>query len=86
VKTSKPFLRDATECSAYALLFFGGDLDVEARKSVISIDGWVKLSANARIGYLIRDLCAKMDDLLTEKIKDPTFDISGIILPKCDSS
>jgi hypothetical protein len=62
---SKPFLRDATEYSAYALLLFGGDLDVEARKSEISIDGWVKLSVNAR------------SDLLTEKIKDPTFDISG---------
>ena len=80
VKTSKPFLRDATECSAYALLLFGGDLDVEARKSVISIDGWVKLSVNTRIKSLVRGLRAKMDDLddlLTEKIKDPTFDISG---------
>jgi len=77
VKTTKPFLRDATECSAYALLLFGGDLDVEARNSVISIDGWVKLSANARIGALIRGLRAKMDNLLGEKIKDPTIDISG---------
>ena len=31
VKTSKPFLRDATECSAYAPLLFGGVLDVEER-------------------------------------------------------
>jgi ATP-dependent RNA helicase DHX57 len=77
VKTSKPFLRDATECSAYALLLFGGTLDVETRNSVISVDGWVKLSANARIGALIRGLRAKMDDLLAEKIKDPTIDISG---------
>ena len=75
VKTTKPFLRDATECSAYALLLFGGDLDVEARNSVISIDGWVKLPANARIGALIRGLCAKMDNLLGEKIKDPMIDI-----------
>ena len=77
VKTTKPFLRDATECSAYALLLFGGDLDVEARNSVISIDGWVKLLANARIGALIRGLRAKMDNLLGEKIKDPTIDISS---------
>lgn len=76
VKTSKPFLRDATECSAYALLLLGGNLDVEARNSVIIVDGWVKLSANARIGALIRGLRNKMDNLLSEKIKKPDIDIS----------
>lgn len=76
VKTSKPFLRDATECSAYALLLFGGQLDVEARNSVIIVDDWVKLSANARIASLIRGLRGKMDDLLAQKIKEPTVDIS----------
>ena len=77
VKTSKPFLRDATECSAYALLLFGGQLDVEARNGIIVIDNWVKLSANARIGALIRGLRSKMDDLLEKKIRDPKIDISG---------
>jgi len=77
VKTSKPFLRDATECSAYALLLFGGNLQVEARNNVITVDGWVKLSANARIGGLIRGLRSKIDDLLAEKIKDPSIDISN---------
>eukprot|EP00980_Cylindrotheca_fusiformis_P005590 scaffold1184_cov132-Cylindrotheca_fusiformis.AAC.11 len=77
VKTSKPFLRDATECSAYALLLFGGQLDVQARNDVIVVDGWVKLAANARIGALIRGLRGRMDDLLEEKIKDPGADISS---------
>ena len=77
VKTSKPFLRDATECSAYALLLFGGNLEVEARNRVIVIDGWVKLSANATIGVLTRGLRSKMDELLSEKIKDPRKDISN---------
>lgn len=76
VKTSKPFLRDATECSAYALLLFGGSIDVEARNGIIAVDGWVKLSANARIGALIRGLRSKMDDLLAEKIRNPTIEIS----------
>lgn len=76
VKTSKPFLRDATECSAYALLLFGGQLDVQARNDVIVIDNWVKLSANARIGALIHGLRSRMDDLLEKKIKDPSLRIS----------
>jgi ATP-dependent RNA helicase DHX57 len=76
VKTSKPFLRDATECSAYALLLFGGQLDVQARNDCILIDDWVKLAANARIGALVRGLRGRMDDLLEQKISNPKIDIS----------
>ena len=76
IRTSKPFLRDATECSAYGLLLFGGSLSVEARNSVIHIDGWIRLSANARIGALIQGLRSKMDELLRKKIDNPTVPIS----------
>ena len=76
IHTSKPFLLDATECSAYALLMFGGPLTVQARNSTIIVDGWVHLSANARIAALIRGLRAKMDELLLQKIDDPATPIS----------
>lgn len=71
VRTSKPFLRDVTECSAYGLLLFGGDLTVETRNNVILVDSWVRLSANARIGALIQGLRSKMDELLQSKIDRP---------------
>jgi ATP-dependent RNA helicase DHX57 len=71
IRTSKPFLRDVTECSAYGLLLFGGNLTVETRNNVIMVDSWVRLSANARIGALIQGLRSKMDDLLQSKIDDP---------------
>jgi len=76
IRTSKPFLRDATECSAYGLLLFGGSLTVEARNSVIHIDDWIRLSANARIGALILGLRSKIDELLRQKINNPTVSIS----------
>jgi ATP-dependent RNA helicase DHX57 len=52
VRTSKAFLRDATECSTYDILLFGGKIDVQAAAGVIQIDNYVHLSANARIGEL----------------------------------
>ena len=52
VRTSKAFLRDATECSTYDILLFGGKIDVQASDGVIQIDNYVHLSANARIGEL----------------------------------
>ena len=80
IRTSKPFLRDATECSAYGLLLFGGMLTVEARNSVIHIDGWARLSANARVGALIQGLRSKMDDLLQQKIDNPKVSISDTLV------
>ena len=79
VRTTKPFLLDATECSAYALLLFGGKLEVQAGKGLIVIEGWVRLSANARIGALIGGLRQKMDELLKKKVEEPTFDIAATI-------
>ncbi|KAL3921982.1 MAG: hypothetical protein SGILL_002453 [Bacillariaceae sp.] len=76
VRTSKPFLRDATECSAYGLLLFGGELTVETRNNVILVDSWARLSANARIGALIQGLRSKMEELLQTKIDNPNVSIS----------
>lgn len=77
VRTSKAFLRDASECSAYALLLFAGKLEVQAEKGTVCVDDWVYLSAKARIGSLIGGLRQKIDDLLAKKIENPTFDLAG---------
>ncbi|GAX26203.1 hypothetical protein FisN_16Lh020 [Fistulifera solaris] len=77
VRTSKPFLRDVTECNSYSLLLFGGPLEVKASKSVVSIDGWVQLSANARIGALMGGLRRKVDELLSQKVRDPSLEIAS---------
>jgi len=50
VRTSKPFMRDVTECSNYDLLLFGGSIEVLAADGLIIVDNYVRMSANARIG------------------------------------
>jgi len=79
VRTSKPFLRDVTECSAYALLLFGGNLTVKADASegLVVIDGWVTLASSPRIVSLVGSLRRKVDDLLMKKIEDPSFEIAN---------
>jgi ATP-dependent RNA helicase DHX57 len=76
VRTSKSFLRDITECTAYALLLFGGPLSVQASNDLILVDGWVTLAANARIGSLVGGLRRKIDDLLATKISEPSFEVA----------
>ena len=77
VRTSKPFLRDVSECSAYSLLLFGGDLEVLANEGTVVINKWVKLEAKARIGSLVGGLRQRMDVLLKQKIDDPQFDLAS---------
>lgn len=50
VRTTKPFMRDLTECSNYDLLLFGGNIEVLAADGLIIVDGYVRMNANARIG------------------------------------
>ncbi|KAK0208634.1 P-loop containing nucleoside triphosphate hydrolase protein [Desarmillaria ectypa] len=59
VKTSKIFLRDATEVPLYAMLLFGGTVSVNQIAGGISIDGKegvVKLKGWPRIGILVNHL------------------------------
>ncbi|KAL7550933.1 hypothetical protein ACHAWF_014139 [Thalassiosira exigua] len=77
VRTSKPFVSDATECNPYALLLFGGSMEVQASKGLIVLDDWIRLSANARIGSLIGGLRQKVDELLMQKVANPSLDITS---------
>ena len=77
VRTSKPFLRDVTECSAYSLLLFGGELQIKSSKGTILVDDWVELSANARIGSLMGGLRRRVDTLMAEKVRNPFYEIAG---------
>eukprot|EP00522_Entomoneis_paludosa_P010319 CAMPEP_0172441418 /NCGR_PEP_ID=MMETSP1065-20121228/1967_1 /TAXON_ID=265537 /ORGANISM="Amphiprora paludosa, Strain CCMP125" /LENGTH=1439 /DNA_ID=CAMNT_0013190781 /DNA_START=22 /DNA_END=4341 /DNA_ORIENTATION=- len=77
VRTSKPFLRDVTECNEYSLLLFGGDLEIQASQGVVVIDSWCKLSASPKIGTLVGGIRRRLDELLTLKVLDPSLDIAA---------
>ena len=76
IHTTKAFVSDATECNPYSLLLFGGAMEVQASKGLIVLDNWIHLSANARIGSLIGGLRKIVDDLLEQKVADPSLDVS----------
>jgi ATP-dependent RNA helicase DHX57 len=76
IQTTKPYLRDVTECSIYGLLLFGGKMEVQATSDTIVIDNVVCLKANGRIGALIGGLRRRLDCLLAEKIRNPALELS----------
>mmetsp|Transcript_15864 Transcript_15864/g.39284 ORF Transcript_15864/g.39284 Transcript_15864/m.39284 type:complete len:465 (-) Transcript_15864:112-1506(-) len=70
---SRVFLRDISEITPGGLLLFaGGDVDVQHEKSVVVLDGWIRLNAQARTAVLARELRTRLDQRLMAKFNNPT--------------
>ncbi|XP_072265233.1 putative ATP-dependent RNA helicase DHX57 [Pyxicephalus adspersus] len=80
IKTSRVFVRDCSMVSVYPLVLFGGgQINVELRKGefLISMDnGWIRfVAASHQIAELVKELRSELDQLLQDKIKNPTMDL-----------
>eukprot|EP01038_Epipyxis_sp_PR26KG_P008683 gene8683-11734_t len=71
------YLRDTTEITASALLFFGGKLDcLHDSDGIVTVDKWMRFSAPNRVISLIKDIRHQFDILLQQKIENIELDIS----------
>ncbi|MGK3744609.1 MAG: hypothetical protein ACI90V_011469 [Bacillariaceae sp.] len=75
VRTSKTYVRDCTTVSPFALLLFGGRLEVYQTHGICSVDEWLKFRIDAKPATLIKYLRGKMEQLLFQKIVSPQEDI-----------
>ena len=73
--TTKPYLRDTTEVTAFPILFFGGTLISNYASGLVTIDGWLHFSAPGRVVALIEGLRQAVDELLDRKIENTALDI-----------
>jgi hypothetical protein len=63
--------------SPFALLLFGGTLEVYQTHGVCSIDGWLKFRIDAKKGTLVKYLRGQMERILLQKIVSPEEDVAG---------
>ena len=75
--TSKLYIRDASYANPYALLLFGGEVEVQHEAGTITVGGWVVYKAAARIAVLAKSARSELDRLLLQKISAPDIDITG---------
>ncbi|XP_041108104.1 putative ATP-dependent RNA helicase DHX57 [Polyodon spathula] len=80
VKTSRVFIRDCSMVSVYPLVLFGGGqvkVDLQRGEFVISLDdGWICFAATShQVAELVKELRWELDQLLEDKIKNPTMDL-----------
>jgi ATP-dependent RNA helicase DHX57 len=77
VKTSKTYVRDCTTVSPFALLLFGGALEVYQREGVCSVDKWLKFRIAPKPATLVKHLRSQMESILLKKIVAPEEDVTG---------
>uniref|UniRef100_A0A8C2CJ36 ATP-dependent RNA helicase DHX29 n=1 Tax=Cyprinus carpio TaxID=7962 RepID=A0A8C2CJ36_CYPCA len=80
VKYTKVFLRDTTLISPLSMLLFGGDIDVQHRERLISLDGWICFQAPVRIGVIFKHLRKLIDSLLERKLANPKMNLEVLLL------
>ncbi|CAM6062960.1 unnamed protein product [Sphagnum tenellum] len=71
VETSKVYLRDTTVISPYALLLFGGAINVQHQSGRVIVDGWLEMNAPAQTAVLFKELRITLDSVLQERIVMP---------------
>ncbi|XP_053396907.1 ATP-dependent RNA helicase dhx29-like [Mercenaria mercenaria] len=74
VKSSKIYLRDTTLVSAFPLLLFGGEINVQHTEQLLTVDDRIKYKAYAKTGVIFKELRKLLDDLLARKLEDPSLD------------
>jgi ATP-dependent RNA helicase DHX57 len=70
ISTSKVFLRNVTPVNAYAVMMFGGGVEVDTYGRGVVVDGWVRMKGWARIGVLVGRLRKMLDKVLEGRIEN----------------
>lgn len=76
VETSKVFVRECSMVPVYAMLLFGGEVTVDHEKAALVVDGWARFQASAKVGVLVRELRARLSQLLEFKVRSPETDVT----------
>nr|XP_044993371.1 putative ATP-dependent RNA helicase DHX57 isoform X2 [Jaculus jaculus] len=80
IKTSRVFIRDCSMVSVYPLVLFGGgqvNVQLQRGEFVVSLDdGWIRfVAASHQVAELVKELRCELDQLLQDKIKNPSIDL-----------
>ena len=77
VQTTSVFVRDCSTVTPYQLLLFGGKIAVQHAAGTLSLDKWAQFKAPARVGVLLKEIRARLDRVLSDKIERPHEDVQA---------
>ncbi|XP_053304019.1 ATP-dependent RNA helicase DHX29 [Spea bombifrons] len=75
VKYSKIFLKETTLVSPFPILLFGGDIQVQHRERLLTVDDWVHFQAPVKIAVIFKELRVLIDSVLKKKLQNPKMSL-----------
>ncbi|XP_077141111.1 ATP-dependent RNA helicase DHX29 isoform X1 [Ranitomeya variabilis] len=75
VKYSKVFLRETTLVSPFPILLFGGDIAVQHRERLLTVDDWIQFQAPVKIAVIFKELRVLIESVLKKKLQNPKMSL-----------
>ncbi|XP_040277188.1 ATP-dependent RNA helicase DHX29 [Bufo bufo] len=75
VKYSKIFLRETSLVSPFPILLFGGDIAVQHRERLLTVDDWIQFQAPVKIAVIFKELRVLIESVLKEKLQNPKMSL-----------
>ena len=71
-------MRETTLITPFPVLPFGGDIEVQHRERLISVDGWIYFQAPVKIAVIFKQLRVLIDSVLRKKkLENPKMSLES---------
>ncbi|OPJ87136.1 ATP-dependent RNA helicase DHX29 [Patagioenas fasciata monilis] len=75
VRYAKVYLRETTLISPFPILLFGGDIEVQHRERLLTVDGWIHFQAPVKIAVIFKQLRVLIECVLKKKLENPKMSL-----------
>ncbi|XP_027766093.1 ATP-dependent RNA helicase DHX29 isoform X3 [Empidonax traillii] len=75
VRYTKVYLRETTLISPFPILLFGGDIEVQHRERLLTVDGWIHFQAPVKIAVIFKQLRVLIESVLKKKLENPKMSL-----------
>uniref|UniRef100_A0A8I6G8D3 ATP-dependent RNA helicase DHX29 n=1 Tax=Rattus norvegicus TaxID=10116 RepID=A0A8I6G8D3_RAT len=77
VRYARVYLRETTLITPFPVLLFGGDIEVQHRERLLSVDGWIYFQAPVKIAVIFKQLRVLIDSVLRKKLENPKMSLEN---------
>uniref|UniRef100_A0A8C5LKH5 ATP-dependent RNA helicase DHX29 n=1 Tax=Jaculus jaculus TaxID=51337 RepID=A0A8C5LKH5_JACJA len=77
IRYARVYLRETTLVSPFPVLLFGGDIEVQHREGLLSVDGWIYFQAPVKIAVIFKQLRVLIDSVLRRKLENPKMSLEN---------
>ncbi|XP_004422873.1 PREDICTED: ATP-dependent RNA helicase DHX29 isoform X1 [Ceratotherium simum simum] len=77
IRYARVYLRETTLITPFPVLLFGGDIEVQHRERLLSVDGWIYFQAPVKIAVIFKQLRVLIDSVLRKKLENPKMSLEN---------